>query len=110
MKKIIAATLLGGAIVGVPARGRTRTGDHGELSAARSKGNAVRGAQYGMQAVISMGTKICTWEAQGITGASDLVRQDHRSDADVVHGGNRAAGPPPNTTWAAELGRLTARR
>ena len=94
MKKIITATLLGGAIAASLSRRRSSPSNHGEFSAARSGGKCRSWwQQYGMPAVVGMGTQICQWEAQGITGASDLADKDHRSDADVDHGGNQTASP-----------------
>lgn len=73
MRKIITATLLGGAIAAslLGAGAAQATTAKFQQRAQEEMPFVVQ--QYGMPAVVGMGTQICQWEAQGITGASDLA-------------------------------------
>ena len=73
MKKIITATLLGGAIIGsLLGAGAANATTASFLQRVQDEIPYVI-SQYGKDAVLNEGYKICGYEAQGTTGASDLA-------------------------------------
>ena len=73
MKKIATTALVGGAIIGflLGAGTADATVDRFQSRAQEEMPYVV--SQYGMPAVLNEGYKICGYEAQGITGTSELV-------------------------------------
>jgi len=73
MKKIATTALVGGAIIGslLGAGTADATVDRFQSRAQEEMPYVV--SQYGMPAVPNEGYKICGYEAQGITGTSELV-------------------------------------
>ena len=73
MKKIITATLLGGAIVGSLLGAGTANATVERFQSRAQAEMPYVVSQYGMPAVLNEGYKICGYEAQGITGTSEVV-------------------------------------
>jgi hypothetical protein len=72
MKKVIITILTGGVLVGSLLGAGTANATAERFQAQAQQNIPYVVSKYGMPAVLQEGYHICAWEAQGITGASDL--------------------------------------
>ena len=74
MKKLIAAAGIGAALIAGPLAGAgTASATTNEYLSFVQQELPYVMSQYGGPAIGAMGNKICGWEAQGYTGASELA-------------------------------------
>jgi hypothetical protein len=72
MKKVLITALSGGGLVSCLLGAAPANADASRFQAQAQAQIPYVVSQYGMPAVLNEGYHICAWEAQGITGASDL--------------------------------------